>query len=376
MNYGKNKRDILRVWIPILAVAALCLAGLTAQEVVGARPSGYFRFGANANRVQSETPVQQDTIAVLDALPASAPATPLKPRKVFVFCRAVGFVHSNIPLAAFTIAALGEKTHAWTTTISYKLSDFTAANLAQYDAIVLDNTTGAFLDDSNAAATAARHQALMDFVRGGKGLVLLHAATDSYHTNGTGFGFGRGRRGPGGPGARRGPGGAAARRGPGAFARRGPMPILPYSDAPTSTWPAYSAMVGGYFKWHWPYPQLITVKIDDPTSPLTAMFHDREFTIHDETYTLAGFSRKNVHVLTSIDYSKMSAADKAKEQYRRPDGFYALSWIHRVGKGRVFVELLGHDEHVYAITPYLEHVLAGVQYALGDLKADDRPGVN
>ncbi len=142
-------------------------------------------------------------------------------------------------------------------------------------------------------------------------------------------------------------------------------------------WPEFNKLIGGYFKFHWTYPQLITVKIDDPKSPLTEMFHGQEFDIHDETYTFAqdSFSRKNVHVLTSIDYDKMSAADKAKEQYPRTDGDYALSYIHPEGKGRVFYEAHGHDEKVYAMTPMLEHVRAGIQYALGDLKADDSPSV-
>ena len=34
-----------------------------------------------------------------------------------------------------------------------------------------------------------------------------------------------------------------------------------------------------------------------------------------------------------------------------------------------------HREHIYSNTPMMEHVLAGVQYALGDLKADDSPSV-
>jgi type 1 glutamine amidotransferase len=82
-----------------------------------------------------------------------------------------------------------------------------------------------------------------------------------------------------------------------------------------------------------------------------------------------------VHVLTSIDYAKMSPADKALEPAatRRPDGDYALSWIHREGKGRVFYEALGHSEHIYAITPLMASVLAGIQYAIGDLPADDSP---
>jgi hypothetical protein len=136
-------------------------------------------------------------------------------------------------------------------------------------------------------------------------------------------------------------------------------------------------MIGGFFKFHWTYPQLITVKIDDPKSPLTAMFHGQEFDIHDETYTFAqdSWSRKNVHVLTSIDYSKMSDADKAKEPAatKRTDGDYGLSWIRREGKGRVFIEVHGHDEHIYQMPAMLEHILAGTQYALGDLAANDAP---
>jgi type 1 glutamine amidotransferase len=138
-------------------------------------------------------------------------------------------------------------------------------------------------------------------------------------------------------------------------------------------------MVGGYFKFHWVYPQPVWVKIDDPKSPLNASYHGKEFEIHDEIYTFVqdSFSRKNVHVLTSVDYSKMSEADKAKETpaTKRTDGDYALSWIRREGKGRFFYEALGHSEHIYAMTPVMEHVLAGIQYALGDLAADDSPSV-
>jgi type 1 glutamine amidotransferase len=120
------------------------------------------------------------------------------------------------------------------------------------------------------------------------------------------------------------------------------------------------------------------VKIDDPKSPLTQMFHG-EFTVHDEVYTFVqdSFSRKRVHVLTSVDYSKMSDADKAKEPAatKRTDGDYGLSWIRHEGKGRVFYEALGHSEHIYAMTPIMEHLLAGIQYVLGDLPANDSPSV-
>ena len=73
----------------------------------------------------------------------------------------------------------------------------------------------------------------------------------------------------------------------------------------------------------------------------------------------------------------MSAEDKAKEPAatKRTDGDYGISWIRREGKGRVFYEAHGHMHHVFAITPWIEHLIAGIQYAAGDLEADDSPSV-
>ena len=134
-------------------------------------------------------------------------------------------------------------------------------------------------------------------------------------------------------------------------------------------------MIGGWFKFHWLDPQQVTVKVDDPASPLTVMFKGTPLIAHDEIYTMAAnsWSRDNVHVLTSIDYSKMSAEDRALEEHPRADHDFGLSWIRREGQGRVFYEALGHSERIYAMRPILEHLLAGMQYALGDLKADDAP---
>jgi type 1 glutamine amidotransferase len=134
-------------------------------------------------------------------------------------------------------------------------------------------------------------------------------------------------------------------------------------------------MIGGFFKFHWLDPQLITVKIDDPDSPLTAMFGGQRFEVRDEIYTMGAgsFSREQVRVLTSIDYDRMSPEDRALEDHPRADNDHGISWIRREGDGRVFYLALGHSERIYAITPILEHLLAGMQYVLGDLDADDTP---
>ena len=289
-----------------------------------------------------------DLMQMMAALPDTAPAQPKQPRKVLVLAKAAGYVHSSIPLATRTIEALGQRTGAWTTVISYNPADINTENLKQYDAIFLASTTGTFLDDpADQAATNARRAALLEFVRSGKGIAGIHAATDGYH--GT-------------------PAGTAP---PAAGAG-----TKPPEDGGVALWRDYIGLIGGYFKFHWYFPTQIAVKLDDPASPINAPFKQHGFSIADEVYTFNqdSYSRSRVHVLASIDYDKMPAEIKAKEPApQRTDHDYALSYIHREGQGRVFVTVLGHDESIYKLTPMLAHILAGVQYAIGDLAADDSP---
>ena len=141
---------------------------------------------------------------------------------------------------------------------------------------------------------------------------------------------------------------------------------------PVRDWPEFNTAIGGMFLAH-PF-QHVWVKVDDPKSPITAAFKGQTFEMTDETYTMQRevYSRQNLRVLLSVDVSKMTPDEAAREN--RPwDHDYALSWIRREGKGRVFYAAHGHNEAVYGMTPMLEHYLAGIQYAIGDLKADDSP---
>ena len=325
------------IGVALAAVSLTGPVGLAQHAVAAAKPANCpaegFSGGFTTGCPQRQFANPADISAMMAALPDKPYAAPKSLRHVLVLGRAVGWVHTSIPLAAKMVEYLGDKTGAWMTTITYDAATVTPENLKQYDAIFLASCSGEFLDDPNdKAATDLRRRALLDFVKGGKGLAGIHAATDSYHSTG---------------------------------------PTL------AGTWPEFNEMIGGFFKFHWVYPTLIPVKVDDPNSPLTAMFPGHGFEVVDETYTFAqdSFSRKRVHVLTSIDYAKMSAEDKAKEpaDTRRTDGDYALSYIQRVGNGRVFYEAHGHDEKVYFLRPFVAHMLAGIQYALGDLRADDSP---
>src|SRR5262249_24167721 len=62
-----------------------------------------------------------------------------------------------------------------------------------------------------------------------------------------------------------------------------PRPAQTGPDGQVGTWPEFNKMIGGFFKFHWHDPQEITYKIDDPKSPLTAMFKGATLVVHDET---------------------------------------------------------------------------------------------
>ena len=90
-------------------------SGVTAQQPAAAPPAAQQQpplDPCGGRSAQPEVPCPNDVTKMLAALPAKAPATPLKPRKVLVLARAAGFAHSSRPLAAATITEMGKKTGA------------------------------------------------------------------------------------------------------------------------------------------------------------------------------------------------------------------------------------------------------------------------
>ena len=127
------------------------------------------------------------------------------------------------------------------------------------------------------------------------------------------------------------------------------------------TWPEFGEMVGGYFDNH-PWGQFdAPVIVEDPNFPAMKAF-PLSFTIHDEIYVhKAPYSRDKVHVLASLDASKV---DYAKAQgLHRTDKDFPVAWSKMYGKGRVFYSTFGHaaetwdDPRVQKM--YLEAIMAG-----------------
>jgi hypothetical protein len=264
--------------------------------------------------------------AIDQALPANAPARPRRARKVLIVHINMrngqpSRGHASIPNGNYALTEMGKRTGAYEAVINNDESVFRPENLRPYDAILFNNTVGVLFDDP------ALRRSLLEFVRNGKGFVAFHA------------------------------GGGAT------FVQH------PVYDQ----FPEFGEMVGGYEDGGHPWrPDDVThVKIDDPTSPLTAMF-EGSFQIHDEAFQFRESAlRDRLRVLLSIDASKMPERRILKQ--RQQDMDFPISWIKPYGKGRVFYTTTGHDPSQFQHPAMLRHYLAGIQFVLGDLKADMTP---
>ena len=254
------------------------------------------------------------------AVPKTATAKPARPRKVLIFSRGKGLSHSAIPYGAKAIELMGVKTGAFTVVHSKDPDAFKADNLKQFDAICFNNSNRMdFFKDP------VLRKNVIDFVKSGKGLVGVHAATTNF------------------------------------------------SKKWLLDWPEGAEMLGGIFNGH-PWHEKVTVKLDDPDHPLCAAFKGKSFEITDEMYQFTGpYTRKTLRVLLSLDLDKTRVTPAHKKKMRRSDNDYAVSWIRNYGKGRVFYCSLGHDHPVFWTPAVLKHYLDGIQFALGDLKADATP---
>jgi type 1 glutamine amidotransferase len=248
-----------------------------------------------------------------EAAPAKATVEPAEPRKLLVFDRCDGYRHSSIPYWDKALEIMGKKTGAYSVVVSNDMNAFKPESLNQFDAVCLNNTTHLKFEEP-------LRKSLMDFVKSGKGVVGIHAATDNFYD-----------------------------------------------------WPEAQEMMGGKFTGHpWTADGTWAIKIDEPNHPLVAAFGGKGFKITDEIYRTEPplYSRDKQLVLMSLDMSDEATRKKAEKS---ADADTGITWIKTWGQGRVFYCALGHNHDVTWNPAVLEHYLQGIQFALGDLKVDAKP---
>ena len=271
----------------------------------------------------------EDVQRIERAIPAVAPAKPAAKRKLLVVTLHVhdGKVrkgHASIPHGNLALELMGKRTGAYEVVFSNDVEMFRPERLKDFDAICFNNTAGVLFDDP------ALRESLLGFIRSGKGFVGIHAAAATFVQ-------------------------------------------WPKYDQ----WPAFGEMVGATENGGHPWKpdEKITIRPEEPAHPLNAAFKGQRFEIADEVFQFqTPYSRQKLRILLSIDTDKTDMDPKRRflaERFKDRD--FAMSWIRRYGEGRVFYTSFGHNPHIFWNEPMLAHFLAGIQYALGDLKAEDAP---
>ncbi|MDB5015088.1 MAG: Crp/Fnr family transcriptional regulator [Daejeonella sp.] len=124
-------------------------------------------------------------------------------------------------------------------------------------------------------------------------------------------------------------------------------------------WQWYGNLVGAYFGGH-PAQQEAVLNIVDRDNIATKHL-PQEWKRKDEWYNFKWVAN-DLHVLINID-EKSYDAGKAQMGANHP-----MSWYHQYDGGRAFYTALGHTDESYADPLFLQHLLGGIKYALGQKK--------
>lgn len=285
----------------------------------------------------------------LCAIVASPTSAAAAPKKVLVVSTCEGFRHSCIPLGNKILADLGKQSGAFTVDVvdvdpndpqfrgadgkqdKSKVHEANRAALSAkmspealkgYDALIFNCTTGEL--------PGITEEALLDWIKSGKGFVGIHAATDTFHSKGGQVG-------------------------------------------------AYIQMIGGEFKTHGPQVQVDVINQDPNHAACKHL--PGTFSIFDEIYQFKNFVRPQVHGLLTMD----------KHPNDKTPGDFPVSWCKMFGEGRVFYTSLGHREDVWdpnwkekngdrkdspkIAEDYQKHLLGGILWSLGLAPGDAKPQV-
>ena len=248
-------------------------------------------------------------VALLGVALDSGAADERAGKRVLVVTVTKGFRHSSIATAEKVIGELAAKSQAFT--VDYVRNDqdmaekMTAAALKNYDGFIFANTTGILpLPDK---------EAFLNEIKGGKGFVGMHSASDTFH---------------------------------------GANGIDPYAE-----------MLGGEFETH--HAQVgVECLVQDMKHPATRNFGESYCVEKEEIYMFKNYAADRVHELLVLDKNP----NKKKEP-----GHFPVSWCKKHGQGNVFYTSLGHREDVWENAAYRQHILGGIKWSLGLEPGDATP---
>ena len=214
---------------------------------------------------------------------------------ILMLRHSAGFEHSYLPDAEVAIKSLAQKNN-WSVNTTHLCQNITVESLEKLDMLIFATTGNLDFD-------VEQKRALLEFVKGGKGFLGIHNATDTCYD-----------------------------------------------------WPEYGEMIGGYFSGH-PWTQEVNVIVEDINHPSTRSLGN-SFKVFDEIYTFRNWDRDNTHVLMRLDNDSIDLS-----KGNRDDHDYALGWCHEYGKGRVMYTALGHPDALWHEDWFLEHINGCIKWA-------------
>ncbi len=276
---------------------------------------------------------EEEKQKIMAAIPAKARVSAQQPRRVLVISRCETFIHTSIPYGQFMLENLGKKSGAFTTELNDSYEIFTPEYLANFDGLIFNNTTSLKLNKDH-------QQAILGFLAQGKGIIGIHAATDNFQN-----------------------------------------------------WHEGICMMGGVFNGHpWNADGTWAFKLDDAKHPLNAIFGGKGFWHTDEIYQYKPDSfqgTENLRILVSLDVTRevnirplykrkknqkeLSPEEKKSVREAAAKRLVGVSWIREYNEGRIYYTNFGHREDTNWNPKINQHILDGIQYALGDLAADATP---
>lgn len=243
---------------------------------------------------------------------AQLPASPRK--QLLVIGEEKGYRHLSVSHALSVIEHLGKQSGLWDTTIrtdteplTKKKLEYNAKKLTDFDAVL-------FFTGGDLEMDTQQKADLLSFVHDdGKGFIAVHSAAITF-----------------------------------------------------TRWPEFVEMVGGTFDEH-PWGTFdAPILVEDPGFPGMRQW-GRSFVLRDEIYQMKSFSRDKVHVLMSLDASKL---DLANSKVHRTDHDFAVTWAKMYGKGRVYYSTLGHPEENWD-DPRLQQMYAeAIKWVMGIVGPD------
>jgi cytochrome c len=247
------------------------------------------------------------SLALLLALgvTAAVPAAAQSRFSVLVFSKVTNFYHDSIPAGVEAIEKLGAE-HGFNVEATNDAAAFTDENLAQFDAVIFNNTNST--PESGDLLDAEQREAFQRFIRAGGGFAGLHAASASERD-----------------------------------------------------WQWYEGLVGAIFDQH-PTPQVGRVKVLDRVHPSTKDLPEL-WEQTEEWYNWKINPTGKVHTLAQIKVGDgITGLDEGL--------YHPWSWCQNYDGGRSWFTAGGHAAEKFSDPTFLSHLLGGIEWAAGAVAGD------